>query len=177
MGERAADGVLRFPASGVAGGDLRCSVAGPDRATTIDQRNVGDGGRPVRTLLTETRLGQLNQSLSHLVLVAPYIDALSVMESRRTTIGDVLPLIERAYETSFERRALFGQLGFLVPDEAIEAVRAAFVRRFYLGGCREIRLLTSDLTFMGHRSGARGSRPQTNGRGRRRRVPYERDDE
>ena len=135
-------------------------------ATTIDQRNMGDGGRPVRTLLTETRLGTLSQlvnhSLSYLAL-EPYIDASITMESNRTTIGDVLPLIERAYETSFELRALFGQLGVLVSDEAIEAVRAAFVRRFYSGRCRGIYLLASCLTLMGRailqeRAG-RGSRP------------------
>jgi hypothetical protein len=128
------DGVVRVAASGVAGAICRAVSQVRIGATAIDQRNMGDGGRPVRTLLIETGLGTfgqlLNQLLSYLVLVAPYIDDSMTMESNRTTIGDVLPLIERAGETSLELSALFGQLGFFVPDEAIEAVRAAFVRRF-----------------------------------------------
>jgi hypothetical protein len=67
---------------------------------TIDQRGMGDGDRPARTLLTETRLGQ---SLSDLVLVEQWIDASVVVEGNRAAIGGVLPVIERACERSFER--------------------------------------------------------------------------
>ena len=115
-------------------------------ATTVLDRGEGDGGRPVRKLLTARRLEALRdlltgQDIVYLVLAGPYLEASRVMEGNDTSCGDILWLLERAYETSFSWRDDFAALGFVVGEGDIETVRASFIQRFYRGRCADVYLL------------------------------------
>jgi hypothetical protein len=138
-------------------------------ASTVLDSGEGDGGRPVRELLTPKCLECLRELLSgadlvYMILAGPYLEATRIMEGNTTSCGEVLWLWERAYEASYAWRDKFRARGFLVPDGDIEAVRGVFVARFYRGRCRGTYLLSSFLTFTGcilllERSGRAAPRP------------------
>jgi hypothetical protein len=122
--------------------------------STVLDTGEGIGGRIVRTLLTEARLESLREmitggALEYLILSGPYLEASRYMESNHSCAGDVLWLIERADETSRAWARDFAELGFIVDECAIDAVRAAFVRRFYRGRSRDIFVLASCPTLTG----------------------------
>jgi hypothetical protein len=106
-------------------------------ASSVDDRGEGDGGRPVRKLLTALRLDALRevdlltgQDIVYLPLAGPCLEASRVLEGNETSCSEALWQLQRAYETSSLWRDDLAALGFVVGEDYVETVRASFIQGF-----------------------------------------------
>jgi hypothetical protein len=91
----------------------------------------------------------LRYCVVYLVALAPWIDASTNWESNKSTIGDILPLLECAYNCSLEYVALVRSMGYDFDVNLCETVRTHFITRFYCGRYRKIYLVAAILTLAG----------------------------
>jgi hypothetical protein len=91
----------------------------------------------------------LHGCVLYLVAVAPWIDASTNWESNKCTIGEVLPLLDRAYAASVDYAVLVQSMGYDFDLGLCDIVRGCFFERFYCGRYRQIYLVAAVLTLAG----------------------------